>query len=277
MIRLAAFLGVLSLVACGPSLTPEFRSAETHLSEKSPRRIVSLDYCSDQYVLKMVDREHILAVSPDAGKDFSYMKVAAKGLPTVRASAEDIVLLNPDLIVRSHGGGADAPAFFKRAGIPVLNVGWAEDIDGIKRVTRKMAAGLGEVQKGEDIVKDMERRLAALKSREGVSALYMTPGGVTSGPGSLIDEMMTLAGLTNFQKSPGWRSIPLERLAYERPDMIVGAFFDTHHQEGWSSMRHPIARAQMQELPTVALNGSWMSCGGWFGLDAIEAMAEKEL
>ena len=50
----------------------------------APRRIVSLDYCADQYVLKFADREDILALSPDAGKRFSYMRAAAEGIPTVR-------------------------------------------------------------------------------------------------------------------------------------------------------------------------------------------------
>ncbi|PZU18112.1 MAG: iron ABC transporter substrate-binding protein, partial [Citromicrobium sp.] len=46
----------LSLCAC--SQVPE-RGTD------APRRIVSLDYCADQYVLKFADREDILALSPD--------------------------------------------------------------------------------------------------------------------------------------------------------------------------------------------------------------------
>ena len=51
-----------------------------------PQRIVSLDYCADQYVLKLADEEQILAISPDAVKDFSYMREAAAGVPTVPGS-----------------------------------------------------------------------------------------------------------------------------------------------------------------------------------------------
>ena len=71
----------------------------------APRRIVSLDYCADQYVLKFADREDILALSPDAGKRFSYMRAAAEGIPTVRPRTADVLALQPDLVVRTYGGG----------------------------------------------------------------------------------------------------------------------------------------------------------------------------
>lgn len=248
-----------------------------------PQRIVSLDYCADQYVLKMVEPERILAVSPDADKPFSYMRekakdLKAKGLVSVRSSAEDVLILKPDLVVRSYGGGPNATQFFEKAGIPVLNVGWAGDMDGIRRVTRDMAKGLGVPERGETIVRNMDARLAAIKGKAGTSVLYMTPSGVTSGPGSLVDEMLTSAGLENFQKKPGWRPLPLEQLAYEQPDLVAAAFFDTndYKKDKWSAMRHPIATAQMQTLPVVSLPGAIMSCGGWFTIDGVEALASHD-
>ena len=240
-------------------------------------RIVSLDYCADQYVLKLVDRERILAVSPDAVKSFSYMREAALGVPSVRPFAEDVLIARPDLIVRSYGGGPNAAAFFERAGVPVLNVGWAGDLDGVRRVTLEMAEGLGEPERGAQIVTDMEARLAAISAGERTRrALYMTPFGVTTGPGSLVHEMLVAAGLDNFQETAGWHPLPLERLAYERPDMVVAAFFDagSGSKDAWSAMRHPVARAQVRDLPSVQLEGAWTSCGAWFLVDAIEALAE---
>lgn len=68
---------------------------------------------------------------------------------------------------------------------------------------------------------------------------------------------------------------PLERLAYQRPDVIAAAFYDgaTGQTDRWSAARHPVARAQLAERPVVALEGAWTSCGGWFLVDAIEALA----
>lgn len=241
-----------------------------------PSRVVSLDYCADQYVLKLLPRSRILAVSPDATKHFSYMRKSADGVRQVRPLAENVLTIQPDLVVRSYGGGPHAVGFFDRAGVPVLQVPYVNDIDAIRSSILLIAEGLGERKRGEEVVAEMDQRLSAIRRTEHQkNALYMTPTGVTSGPGTLVHEMLAAAGLDNFVEKSGWRSIPLERLAYEGPDIVVAAFFnaETNHPSMWSAMRHPVARRQMLDRPTVMLEGAWTSCGGWFLLDAVEAIA----
>lgn len=277
MSRLAILsLAGISLTACGAPPTPQAGNTDR------PMRIVSLDYCADQYVLKFADPEQILAISPDGVKDFSYMRDQAVGVPTVRPVAEDVLILKPDLVVRAYGGGPNAEAFFERAGVPVLTVGWTSNVDteevgSIPSLIQHMADGLGQSERGRALVTDFRARLAAIDKRaDGEEALYLTPAGVTTGPGAMVHEMLVSAGFDNFQEQPGWRSIPLERLAYERPDVIAAAFFDqkTNHPDSWSPMNHPVAKRHMDEVPVVPLKGAWTACGGWFILDAIEALAE---
>jgi iron complex transport system substrate-binding protein len=240
-------------------------------------RIVSLDFCSDQYVLKLANRRDILALSKDATSDFSYMRKEAKGMPTVRSTAEDVLALEPDLIVRSYGGGPNAKAFFERAGLKVHQIASSEDFDDLRETLRDAAVALGQAARGDALVADFDRRLSAIKPATGVSALYMTPSGMTTGPGSMIDLMMTRAGLTNFETQKGWNPLPLEGLTIAKPDMAVTAFFQGNAlgRDTWSSARHPVAINIMRQLPVAALDGSTISCGGWFAMDAVEALAEK--
>lgn len=252
---------------------------ETPARPERPVRIVSLDYCADQYVLKLVDGDRILALSPDAGREFSYMRAAAVGVPTVRPNAEDVLILKPDLVVRSYGGGPNAAAFFEKAGVPVMDIGWTPDIPSVMENTQRIADMLGESERGAAVNEDMQDRLARLKKRStGETALYMTPAGVTTGPGSLIHEMIVAAGLTNMEDQYGWRSLPLETLAYEKPDVVAAAFFGsrTNHPDAWSPMKHPVAKAQLTQSEVVSLEGAWTSCSGWFLMDAIEALAGGE-
>jgi iron complex transport system substrate-binding protein len=241
-----------------------------------PMRVISLDYCADQYVLKLLPRARILAVSPDAAAEFSYMRAAAQGVRQVRPTAEDVLLLKPDLVVRSYGGGANVGAMLGRAGVPLLQLGYAEDLAGVRQVLVDTANGLGERAKGAAMAAEFDARLTALQRRaSGRTALYVTPGGVTAGPGTMIDAMLTAAGLRNFQTAPGWGTIPLERLAYARPDVIAAAFLDTRWRrpDPWSAAGHPLVRA-LAGLPTAQLSGASTACGGWFVLDAVEAMAK---
>lgn len=275
MSRLLIFLLSLALASCGTE-----PSRPQAVSDK-PMRIVSLDFCADNYVLKLADQEQILALSPGASKSFTHMRDAAAGLPTVRPVAEDVLILKPDLVVRSYGGGPNAAAFFERAGVPVLQVGWASNIDGedigsISALIQHIADGLGQSDRGQALVAEFQERLDQVAARPSSgSAMYMTPAGVTTGPGSLMHEVFLAAGLTNFETRQGWHSLPLERLAYEQPDLVAASFFGdaTNHPDAWSATKHPVAKAQLTEPETVYLEGAWTACGGWYILEAVEALA----
>ena len=88
-----------------------------------------------------------------------------------------------------------------------------------------------------------------------------------------MHELFVAAGLRNFQDRPA-EPLLLERLAYERPDLIAAAFFEskTNHVDNWSAARIRWRGRNCANLP-VALKSSWTSCGGWFLLDAVEALA----
>lgn len=269
----AALLSLLALACSGGQ-----EEAIAPLGSRGPSRIVSLDYCADQYVLRFAKREHILALSIDADKRFSYLRDEANGLAQVRPRAADVLALEPDLIVRSYGGGPGVTAFMQSAGVPVVQIGFPQNIEEVRDEVLRVGAKLGQPQEARAVVTDMDQRLAALVNRREKSpkALYMTPGGVTAGEGTMIHELMTKAGLANFQDKAGWHPIPLERLAYEHPEMVVAAFFESEAGDvrNWSAMRHPVAQDQLQGRPVAAIDGAWTACGGWFLIEAVETMAK---
>lgn len=253
-------------------------------TQKAAQKIVSLDYCADQFVLKLAAPARIAAVSNDAKRDFSYMRDAAEGHRQIRPSAEQVLALAPDLIVRSYGGGSNAEQFYRRIGIPVIQIGFANTIDRVQSELLRIAQGLGGVAEAQALILDMDRRLMKLQrqsleqnlkdsSKQGV--LYVTPGGVTSGPGSLVHELITAAGLKNFQTEPGWRALPLEELVYRQPDLLATAFYhsEINYIYFWSAARHPMIRNQLSETRAVTLDSATTACGGWFLVDAIEQLA----
>ncbi|WP_299329044.1 ABC transporter substrate-binding protein [Parasphingopyxis sp.] len=267
---IAVALAALLLHACTEARQPERGDAQ---------RIVSLDYCADQYVLRFADREDILALSPDAAKRFSYMREAATGLPTVRPRTADVLALQPDLVVRSYGGGPGVTDFMERSGVRVVQIGFPQTIGEVREEVLRVGAELGSADTAQRVATEMDRRLAAISERRGTPAatLYMTSAGVTTGEGTLVHELLLAAGVTNFQDRPGWNPIPLERLAYDRPALIALAFFGaTNHVDSWSAAQHPVAQAQIEQLPVVPIEGAWTSCGGWFLIDAVEALAQWE-
>jgi len=88
--------------------------------------------------------------------------------------------------------------------------------------------------------------------------------------------MLGAAGLRNYQDAPGWRPLPLERLAYSVPRMTALATFGSGaaHDRARTALRHPVARSRLGPLPQARLDGATTSCGGWFLLDAVQALAK---
>lgn len=241
--------------------------------EGAAGRIVSLDYCADQFVLGLAGRERVLALSPDAEKDFSYLRAAAAGLPAVCPRAEDVLALDPDLVVRTYGGGPRAAAFFERAGVPVLQIDFAPDVDAVRDRIRQAAAALGVPRRGEALVAGMDARLARARAGPGADVLYLAPSGVSAGAGTFVDHLIAEAGLDNFDERVGWRSIPLERLAYEAPGVYAVPVFEDERNRARTAFRHPVAARRVRAGPVTMIDGATTSCGGWFLADAVEALA----
>jgi iron complex transport system substrate-binding protein len=282
---------LVALAACSPppesvpAAVPKSRPGSTKgtakgsalaIPAKRATRIVSLDYCADQFVLEFADRAHILALSPDAGAAFSYKREAAVGLPTVRPRAEDVLVLAPDFVLRSYGGGPNVHALFQRAGVPLVQIGFADTIAQVHDTLREVSTALGVPSRGEALIQRMTERLAMLKTfANGVDTLYLTPSGFTAGAGTLVGRMLEAAGLQNFQTLPGWRQLPLERLAYEGPQLAAFARFGSGaaQDRARTPVRHPVARRRLANTAEAALDGATTTCGGWFLVDAVEVLA----
>lgn len=233
--------------------------------------VVSLDYCADQYVLALADREQILAVSKDAERMFSLLRDKAAGIPKVRAAAEDVVALAPDVVVRSWGGDARALALYERFGIRTVQIGYAGDVEGTGQLLRDVAAQLGQGARAEVM---LAARPAA-REPSGARALYVTPGGVSAGRETMIDSIMAWAGLANANEGTGWTSLPLERLVMEPPVLILAAFFgfDDDATDRWSVSRHPVMHRLMDGARVVDMDEARVSCSGWFVADEAAAIA----
>lgn len=239
-------------------------------------RVVSLDYCADQYVLALADREQIMALSRDAGEIFSFYADRAQGLPQFGATAEEIIHMKPDLVVRNWQGYEFLP-LLKDAGIPVASTLYGSTLDTLYKNIRQIGAALGQGTRAEELIGDYKRRHAALKALPPLSlrAVYITAGGVTAGKGTFIAETMRLAGLTVMVDEfdlTGWKPFPLERLVHTPPDIIIGGFFDQKkkYRLNWSISRHPRVAKMMEDIPTLMVGGRYLSCAGAFTIEAAE-------
>ncbi|MGD9979723.1 MAG: ABC transporter substrate-binding protein [Hyphomonadaceae bacterium] len=245
-------------------------------AQAEPRRIVSLDYCADQFVLALADRDQIAALSVGSLRDDSYYRSRARGVRRTRGALEDVLALRPDLVVRNWGGPWDAEQVYARFGVPVLQVGDAPDFSSARADLLDAAQTLGHPEDGAAIARDLDARLARLAAhRSNVRVMYLSGGGAVAGSGTMIDSVIAAAGARNIRIEAGWQVLPLERLVQTPPALIALGFFETSRDRvnAWSPSRHPTLRRALANARTVSLPPASIACEAWYAIDAAEIIA----
>ncbi len=241
-----------------------------------PRRIVSLDYCADQFVLALADRDQIAALSRGSQRDDSYYRARALGIRQTRGTLEEVLALRPDLIVRNWGGPWDAAQIYARFEVPVLQVGDTPDFASARADLLDAARMLGHADRGEALARDLDLRLARLSAhRSGGPVMYLSGGGAVAGSGTMMDAVINAAGGHNVRTEASWTVMPLERLVETPPALIALGFFYSGRDRvnAWSPSRHPALRRALAQARTVRLPPATIACEAWYAIDAAEAIA----
>lgn len=166
----------------------------------------------------------------------------------------------------------------RERGVEVVTIGEANSFADIRRNIRQVAAALGEAARGEALIARMDAELArSAGAWRGARAVYMTPGGFTAGSGTLVDQILTAAGMTNTERRPGYQSASLEALALNPPRTVVLGFFDTFQLAGdtWGPGRHQVVRKIVRERAVASLPGEILGCPDWTAADAVALLAAK--
>jgi iron complex transport system substrate-binding protein len=241
-------------------------------------RVLSLDQCADQYVLALSPREAIVGLSTRADDADSRLRERARGLPKRRVGLETAMASRPDVVVRYWGGEPRLIAALEARGVRVVTIDEASDFSGVRANIRRVAAALGQPAAGRELIVEMDGRLTrSWGAWKGARAIYLTPSGVTTGPGTLAHAVMTAAGMRNAESRPGWQTVSLEGLALDPPDAVVLGFFDTFQLAGdsWGMGRHRLLQAAAREKAVASLPGALLSCPYWSAAEAVELLAQR--
>lgn len=249
--------------------------AATNATWAGPK-VISLDQCADQYVVALAARSDIAGLSYRARDSDSYLRAEAAGLPQRRATLESVLGSGARIVVREWGGDVLMDRRLQGRGVQVVRIDDAQGFDGVRANVRRVAAALGRPAAGETLLARMD---GELKSAEGASggrrALYLTPGGFTAGPDTLVGAMLAAAGLRNAAPGRDFAPMSLERLTADPPDAFVLGFFDPASMPGqrWSIGRHQALRRAMDERVLATLPASILGCPAWFAADGALALA----
>ena len=239
----------------------------TFLRAHGAERVVSLNLCTDQ-MLVLLAPEQIAALSPLARDPaLSFVATQAEHLPFVRASAEAVLHLHPDLILAAPYGAQTTLALLQQEHVPVLRIALPQDFPGIRQMTRLLASALSVPQRGEALLAAMDAELAALpRPDHALHALVLEPRGLTAGPGTLMDAVLHAAGMSNASDG---RNVGLETLLHHPPDLLVVQAAPAYPSLATTLLDHPA----LAGLPRRAIPPALTICAGPFSTHAAALLA----
>ncbi len=254
-----------------------------HAETRRPQRIVSLDLCTDQLLIDLVPRARIAAVTHlAADPSVSAIPEKARGLPTTRGGAEDVLARDPDLVLAGPWGVSGTVSLLERLGRNVVIIPLANDIDGVRAAIAKVAEAVGEHEAGRSVIAQFDARLARIPeagpSPARPSALIYQVGGSSSAPGTLADAALAAAGFRNAataytQSRSG--QVPLEAIVAHPPDVLVLASPPFAYRTVVAdNLRHPALKALTQRVASIELPWRLWLCGTPHIATAIEQLGD---
>jgi iron complex transport system substrate-binding protein len=188
-------------------------------------RIVSLNPCTDAVLVEVADPEQILALSSySSDPASSSMDLAlARRFPAVDGTVEEVIALQPDLVLGSNFVAPATRDAFARLGFRYEGFGIDPSVAHSLAQVRAIAALAGHPERGQALVRRIEAALAANAPPPGppVSAIVWQSSGIVPGKDTLISELLARTGFVNAAAARGMRqadTLALEERAAARAD-----------------------------------------------------------
>ncbi len=252
----------------------------------APRRIVSINLCTDQLVMMLADPGRIASISfLAADPASSVMADEATRFRLNHGLAEEILPLDPDLVLA--GGGAHAANYtvdlLRRLGYRVVTLPLATSLADVPVHIRLVAKAIGEEARGEALIARFRARMAAIPPVTGarpVAALYEA-NGISSGADTLAAASIRAAGFANFATKrhlEGVAYLPLETVIAARPDLLIlGRLRQDFPSLAAETLKHPALRAAFPPRRIVRIDQHMWACPVPAIADAVARLAAARL
>jgi iron complex transport system substrate-binding protein len=246
----------------------------------APRRVVSMNLCTDQLAMLVAAPGQLHSVSALALEpQSSAMADEARRYAVNHGLAEEIFLMKPDLVLAGSFSTRATVEMLRRLGFRVEAFAPEESFAGIHANLRRVGALLGREERAEALIAELEAALARHAPPEGgdrpLAALYYA-NSYTSGGSTLAGEVVERAGFRNLGRELGLSDtvrLPLESLVVNAPDAIVGGAPDTMPGLSYDNLAHPALRGIVKGRAVVSVPDKYTLCGTPFTAEAVRILA----
>ena len=263
MTRALSGAGVL-LALCLTAASP---AAARDDAAVAPRRVVSMNLCTDQLAMLLAAPGQLYSVSHlSADPTMSLMADEARTHHLNHGLAEEIFGMQPDLILVGSMTTRPTVAMLERLGFPIVEFPYEYSFDDMRANIRRMGEALHRRAEAESMLAKFDADLERLRRRHHgprpVAALHHASS-YTSGSGTLSNEILTAAHYDNLAANLGLSGtikLPLEQLVLAAPDLVVtDATWKDAPALAQETFSHPALRAlEATSANAIIANKRWV-------------------
>jgi iron complex transport system substrate-binding protein len=269
---------LVAFLAAAMALLPSAPASAANLP-----RMVSMNVCTDQLVLKLADPEQILGLSRFSRDGWQGPAAAdIPRYPLLSGGAEDVLLIRPDIVIASAFDKRSTRELLKAKGLRLAELAVPRTLDEARQQIREAGEITGHPDRA---LKEIERLDAALARARGAVAerhfrvLPLSRRGWVAGSDSFVGSLLGEAGLRSAAGDLGFASggfASLEAIVNLRPDFIVvsqaGNFA---RDDGQAFLLHPALERFYPMEKRIVIPERMTECGGVMLADALDALTAE--
>ncbi|GGF01430.1 ABC transporter substrate-binding protein [Stappia taiwanensis] len=247
-----------------------------------PLRVVSMNLCTDQLALLLAAPGQLRALSHLASDEsVSVLSARARALPRNHGLAEEILRLDPDLVIAGTYTTRATVNLLRRLGLRVAEFAPARNFADIRENLTRMGALLHREAQARALTEAFDRELARLSADKGgarrpVLGSYAA-NSYTTGGGTLEAEIVTAAGFRHLGTELGLSGatrLPLESLIVANPDYVMSwrRWTATPARSG-EILTHPALQKWFGPERRLWSDDRYWICGAPFTVEAVTALA----
>jgi iron complex transport system substrate-binding protein len=246
-------------------------------------RIASMNVCTDQLLLTLADPAQILGLSRYARNGFeSFAADDARRYRILSGGAEDILLLQPDVVVASLFDKRSTRELLREHGLHLAEFSVPRNIDEVKAQILQMGDITGHPDRATAEIARLDAAMA--RARQTVAArrysvLPLSRRGWVTGSDSLLSSLLSETGLYNAAGDLGVSFggyVSLEAIVNAKPDFIVVSEAGDHaDDDGSAFLLHPALERFYPPARRIVIPDRLTVCGGVMLADALDVLVRE--
>ena len=243
-------------------------------------RIVSMNVCTDQVLIKLADPAQIIGLSRFS-RD-AWVTDDTRRFPILSGGAEEVLVLRPDVVVASLFDKRSTRELLKANGLHLAEFAVPQNLAEARTQIREMGEISGHPDRAASEISRLDAALA--RARQAVAekhyrVLPLTRRGWVAGSDSFLGALLTETGLFSAAgelsfDSGGYAS--LEAIVNLKPDFILVSQAGDHAgDDGQAFLLHPSLQRFYPPEKRIVIPERLTECGGVMLAEALDVLVKE--